>query len=74
MPYFIYRIFQPLRLEPAAQFATFPQASAEAKVLRRDPGLPPDCRIKVIFAEHAAQAEDLLSQVREAGPLIGDDD
>ena len=74
MPYFIYRIFQPKRLEPVAQFATFPQASAEAKVLRRDPALPPDCRIKVIFAENAAQAESLLQQVREAGPVIGDDD
>jgi hypothetical protein len=74
MPYFIYRISPPRQLEPVTQFANFPEASAEAKVLRRDPALPPDCRIKVIFAENAAGAEELLSQVREGGPRFDDDD
>jgi len=74
MPYFIYRVFSPQQLEPVGQFAAFPQASAEAKALRRDPALPADCRIKVIFAEHAAQAEELLGEVREGGPRFDDDD
>jgi hypothetical protein len=30
--------------------------------------------VKVMFADHELAAEDLLSQVREPGPAIGDDD
>lgn len=76
MPYYIYRIFSlPVpRLDKAAAFASFKEASAKVKVLRAAPDLPPACRVKMIFAENELQAEDLLSQVRagETG-TVGDD-
>jgi len=74
MPYYIYKIHSPLRnLEKVAQHAAFKDASGEAKALRTSPDLPAGCNVKVIFAENELQAEDLLSQVREPEPLIGDD-
>lgn len=76
MPYYIYRVTQagPVKqLEKITAFAQFKEASAEAKSLRKDPGLPAGALVKVIFAENELQAEDLLSQVREGEPLTGDD-
>ncbi len=74
MPYYIYKIHSPLRtLEKVAQHAAFKDASGEAKALRNSPDLPTGCSVKVIFADNELQAEDLLSQVREPEPLIGDD-
>lgn len=74
MPYFIYKIHRPLgNLEKVAQHAAFKDASSQAKSLRNASGLPAGCTIKLIFAENELQAEDLLSQVREPEPLIGDD-
>ena len=78
MPYYIYRI-QSLpggalkRLEKVAEFAAFKEASAEAKRLRAAADLPLGSAVKVMFAENELQAEDLLSQVREPEPMIGDD-
>jgi hypothetical protein len=74
MPYFVYRVFPFKRLEPVAQFEAFPEASKQAKALRRDPELPADCQVKVMFAENAAQAEDLLTQEREPRPRFDDDE
>lgn len=68
MPYYIYRI-KPLSIvEQLAQHASFGAASAQAKVWRG--ALPSDSadRIKVIFADNALQAEDLLCQVRDPQP------
>jgi len=74
MPYFIYRIHAPIgNLEHVAQHGAFKDASTQAKSLRNAGDLPPGCTIKVIFAENQLHAEDLLSQVREAEPLVGDD-
>ena len=74
MPYFIYKVIPPLgNLEKVAQHAAFKDASAQAKSLRNAGDLPAGCTIKMIFAENELQAEDLLSQVREPEPLIGDD-
>jgi len=74
MPYFIYKVHPPLgNLEYLATHAAFKNASAEAKAMRNDAELPAGCTIKVIFAENQLQAEDLLSQVREPEPLVGDD-
>ena len=74
MPYYIYKIHSPIRhLEKVAQHAAFKEASGQAKTLRTSPDLPAGCTVKVIFAENELQAEDLLSQVREPEPLIGDD-
>jgi hypothetical protein len=78
MPYYIYQI-QSLpggamkRLEKLAEFASFKEASATAKQRRAGPDLPPGSTVKVMFAENELQAEDLLSQVREPEPMIGDD-
>lgn len=72
MPYYIYRI-KPLGiLQQLAAHDGFSQASGEAKRLRTElPAGSPD-KVKVIFAENALEAEDLLCQVREPGPP-GDD-
>jgi hypothetical protein len=76
VPYYIYRMsMRPLlRLDQLAQCASFKQASAKVKLLRAAPDQPPDCQIRMIFAENELAAEDLLSQVRgrEAG-AIGDE-
>ncbi|MBK7529798.1 hypothetical protein [Piscinibacter sp.] len=72
MPYYLYRVM-PLGVQKKLnQFERFREASAEAKALRAadPPGTPG--RVKVMFADNELQAEDLLGQVREAGPS-GDD-
>jgi hypothetical protein len=65
MPYYIYKVFPFHRLEKVAVMDAFPQASAQAKAMRKDPALPPDCKVKVIFAENELGAETLLTEVRE---------
>lgn len=76
MTYYVYRISQigPVKqLYKLAEFDTFKPASAEAKRLRKDGDLPEGVTVKVIFADNELQAEELLQQVREPEPLIGDD-
>ncbi len=76
MPYYLYRITQsgPVKqLDKLGQFDVFKSASSEAKRLRRESDFPADVAVKVIFADNELQAEDLLQQVREAEPLLGDD-
>ncbi|MBK6980408.1 MAG: hypothetical protein IPH30_01940 [Betaproteobacteria bacterium] len=62
------------RLEKLAVLDAFPEASARAKALRKDPELPADCKVKVIFAEDELGAETLLTEVREPRPRFDDDD
>ncbi len=71
MPYYLYEINErPIRqLKKLADYPTFKEAGAEAKRLRAES----DVNVKVIFAENELQAEDMLSQVRQAPPRIGDD-
>jgi len=75
MPYFVYKIteFPIRRLEKLEQHDAYREASARAKQLRSE--LPGDAvfAIKVMFAETEFDAEDLLNQVREAAPELGDD-
>ena len=75
MPYFVYKIenFPVRQLEHLAHFDSFKEASAEAKARRTTMPLSEGQIVKVIFAESELEAEDLLSQVREAPPRIGDD-
>lgn len=75
MPYYIYKIFRNpiLRLEKIEQHDEFRPASARAKELRRELALSEQCEVKMIHAEHELGAEDLLSQVREPAPELGDD-
>lgn len=75
MPYFVYKIeTHPLRLlEKLSAFEKFAQASADAKKRRVELNLTEGQIVKVIFAENELEAEDLLSQVREAPPTTGED-
>lgn len=75
MPYYIYRITQlgPVKqLEKLSQFDAFKEASVEAKRLRKEADLT-QCKIQVILGENELQAEEMLSVVREAEPVYGDD-
>jgi hypothetical protein len=75
VPYFVYKIdAHPIRLlEKLSSFEKFPQASADAKKRRVELNLTEHQIVKVIFAESELEAEDLLSQVREAPPTTGED-
>ncbi len=72
MPYYIYRIKPLAQLEKLSEFETFNDASAQAKALRAQQAADSPGKIKVMFADNELQAEDLLCQVRTAGPK-GDD-
>jgi hypothetical protein len=52
-------------------YPSFKEASTEAKRLRAEGSRTG--MVKVVFADNELMAEDLLSQVREAPPMIGDD-
>jgi hypothetical protein len=75
MPYFIYRVTEfPIRqLEKLEQHDVYREASMRAKQLRSE--LPADSQalIKMIHAESELGAEDMLNQVREPAPQLGDD-
>jgi hypothetical protein len=75
MPYFLYKVFNHpiLRLQKIEQHDSYRPASVRAKELRRELALSEPCAVKVIFAENELEAEDLLSQVREPAPELGDD-
>jgi len=72
MPYFVFSVRPFGQIEKLAEFSAFKEASAHAKTLRTKHAAPVDARVKVMFADNAQLAEDLLCQVREAGPT-GDD-
>ncbi len=75
MPYYLYKIFEtPIRrLEKIESHDTFKAASVRAKALRKELALSEGCNVKTVFADNELQAEDLLSQVREPQPELGDD-
>jgi hypothetical protein len=68
MPYYIYRVKPFAQLEKLTEFETFNDASAHAKALRAGDGAASTGKIKLMFADNELQAEELLSQVRVAGP------
>lgn len=75
MPYYIYRVTQlgPVKqLDKLAQFDSFKEASGEAKRLRKEEDMN-SCKIQVVFGENELQAEEVISVVREAQPIYGDD-
>jgi hypothetical protein len=51
-----------------AEFDTFASASAHAKALRNAKPADGQTRIKLMFATSPQGAEELLLQVRQAGP------
>jgi hypothetical protein len=75
MPYYIYKVqsMPILQLAKLEQHDVFRDASARAKDLRREMALADGSQVKVIYAENELEAEDILSQVREPQPELGDD-
>jgi hypothetical protein len=75
MPYYIYKIFEfPMkRVEKIEQHDVYRQGADRSKLLRKELALTEQCNVKLIFAENELQAEDLLMQVREPLPELGDD-
>lgn len=72
MPYYIYRVKPFTPLEKLFEFELFTEASAQAKALRSSQSAGAPGKIKLMFASNESQAQELLSQVRTAGPK-GDD-
>jgi hypothetical protein len=68
MPYYVYAVKPFAQLEKLAEFDAFKDASVHAKALRQAPQADAATRIKVMFADDPLAAEDLLLQVRDAGP------
>lgn len=75
MPYYLYKVQQSpiLQLTKIEQHDAFRDASARAKELRREMAMADGSLVKVIYAENELDAEDILSQVREPQPELGDD-
>jgi hypothetical protein len=75
MPYFIYRITErPIRmLEKIEQHDSYRDASSRAKQLRAEESEGTHGVIKMIHAETELHAEDLLNEVRDPAPVLGDD-
>lgn len=75
MQYFIYRITEkPFRqLEKLEQHDTYRAASLRVKQLRSELPAGSPATVRMISAENELNAEDLLNQVRVAGPELGDD-
>jgi hypothetical protein len=75
MPYYIYKVFDfPLkRVEKIEQHEVYRQGADRSKILRRELALTEQCNVKMMFAENELQAEELLMQVREPAPELGDD-
>lgn len=75
MPYYVYKVFEfPMkRVEKIEQHDVYRTAADRSKTLRRDLALSEQCNVKMIFAENELQAEELLTQVREPAPELGDD-
>jgi len=72
MPYYVFRVKPFAQIEKLADFDTYKAASAHAKALRAGAHEPEQGKIKLMFAGNEQLAEELLCQVREAGPP-GDD-
>ncbi len=75
MSYFIYRIteFPIRRLEKLEQHDIYREASARTKQLRAELAEDSPSMVRMIHAESELQAEDLLNQLREPSPELGDD-
>ncbi len=75
MPYFIYSITaRPIKmLEKIEQHDSYRDASARVKQLRAELTEGSHALIKMIHAETELHAEDLLNEIREPAPELGDD-
>ncbi len=75
MPYYIYHVTDfPIRqLKKLEQHDAYRDASARLKQLRAELVEASPMIIRMIHAESELHAEDLLNQVREPAPELGDD-
>ncbi len=75
MPYFIYKISErPIRtLHKLEQHEKYRDASSRVKALRGEMSVDATYSIKMFFAETELHAEDMLNEVREIQPELGDD-
>lgn len=73
MPYFVYKILPFKQLELLQQFDSYREARESARSARQAISPLDNHTVKLIFAENALQAEDLLTQERPPEPMIGDD-
>ena len=75
MAYYLYRITnQPIRmLKKLEQHDSYRDAALAVKRLRGELPAGSSATIRMIHAENELEAEDLLNQVRQAAPELGDD-
>jgi hypothetical protein len=69
MPYFVYKIRPPRRLEPVDSCDEYADAKRLVTRLRADLESGDECTIRMVLAPDTARAERLLSEVREPRPL-----
>ena len=69
MAYFVYKIFEPKRLEYVDEFEAYRDARAFTRGLRKELKAADGCVVRMIFAPSRDRAERLLTEVREARPL-----
>lgn len=72
MPYYVYAVRPFAQLEQLGAHAAFRDASAQAKALRTAQQPDSATQFRVMFADDALAAEDLLLAVRDPAPP-GDD-
>jgi hypothetical protein len=72
MPYYVYAVHPFAQLEQVGEHGAYREASAQAKALREKLGGDAATRIRVMFADSAVAAEDLILAIRDPRPP-GDD-
>jgi hypothetical protein len=72
MPYFVYRVSNPLRLTHVDTKQRYQEAKALVRSLRQGQDQSADNQYRMIFAQHQAEAEKLLSTPRDER-VIGED-
>lgn len=72
MPYFVYRIHEPLHLEHIGTHVVYKEARQAVRELRAAEGPQSVNNIRMIFAKSEAEAEKLLSAPRDER-VIGED-
>ena len=69
MPYYVYEIYPPRRLELVDSFEAYRDARTRARDLRATLGADAEQTVRVIFAQSTEEASRLLTEVREPRPL-----
>ena len=72
MPYYVYRIANPLRLEHVETFSRYQDAKKLVRSIRAELDPQGDTTVRLIFAKTQGEAEKLLSIPRDER-VIGED-